>query len=148
MARGKFNPLGSLEELRDDVNSVFETYLGGLCPSTLLAGRKFPPVAIWESDTSIFVQAEIPGVSLESVEVYAHNNTLTIKGYRPPLDCDKSAVLRQEHYAGDFTREIELPIEVDPDQIEASMKEGLLTITLTKPEVSTARRIHIRPPMP
>lgn len=144
MARFRFNRVGSLEELRQEMDRLFDNYLGSLNPVSLL-GLKCPPVDIWEDGSAVFVQAEVPGIPAESVHLEVLGNRLRIKGNRPAVPTAGVTVHRQELSSGKFDRLVELPVEVDPTQVEATLKDGLLNITIRKLEVATARRINVCP---
>lgn len=134
-----------LDDLRHEVDRLFENFVGST-PGELLRGRRYPPVDVWEEGESLIVMAEIPGVSLDRIEVYARGSELTLKGTRPLASAQSSTVYRQELASGDFERRIALPVEIEPDQIEATLKDGLLTIRLRKPATAQARRISVRGP--
>ncbi|NLX23157.1 MAG: Hsp20/alpha crystallin family protein [Phycisphaerae bacterium] len=145
MSRWKFNPAGSLDELRQEVDRLCESYLGGFRPGSLIPGRKFPPLDLWEDGESIVVQAELPGVCTDNVEINLLGNTLTLKGFRPPAAATGATVHRKEQQTGNFERAVTLPTEVDPDRIEATLKDGLLTVTIRKSEVIAARKVAVQP---
>jgi HSP20 family protein len=145
----KLSCVPSLNELRREMDRLFESYLGAT-PSDLIRGRGFPPVDVWEEGEALVVQAEVPGVSMDQIEVYARGSELTIKGSRPLASSGSTAVHRQEQQSGDFERTVTLPIEIDPDRIEATLKDGLLTVRVPKPPMSQARKVTVRatPPAP
>lgn len=131
-----------LDELRREVDRLFENYVGST-PGDLLRGKRFPAIDVWEDGQSLFVQAAIPGVAMEHIEVYARGNELTLKGTRPSPCAQSTGILRQEQQTGDFDRTIPLPVEVDPERIEATLKDGLLTIHVPKPPLSQARKVPV-----
>ena len=139
----KFSSIPHMDQLRHEVDRLFESYVGST-PGDLLRGKRFPPVDIWEEGDSLLVQAEVPGVAMDRIEVYARGCELTLKGTRPLSSAQSSAVHRQEQQTGDFERTITLPVEIEPDRIEATLKEGLLTIRVPKPPLSQARKVPVR----
>jgi len=145
MSRSKLNPILSLDELRREVDRLFESCLG-TTPSELIRGRKAPAVDIWEQDDLLLVQAEVPGVTMDQIEVYALGQQLTIKGHRDPASAGGTCLHRQELPAGDFQRTLTLPFEIDPEQVEAKLENGLLTLTIPKPKVIATRRIPVKSP--
>ncbi len=132
-----------LDDLRHEVDRLFENFVGST-PRELLRGRGYPPVDVWEEGESVLVLAEIPGVSLERIEVFVRGNELTLKGTRPLASAQSSTVYRQELASGDFERRIGLPVEIEADSVEATLKDGLLTIRLRKSVTAQARRISVR----
>jgi HSP20 family protein len=141
----KFSSIPHLEEFRREMDRLFENYVGST-PGDLLRGRHFPAIDVWEDGESLFVQAEIPGVAMDHIEVYARGSELTLKGTRTSPCIQGTSVFRREQQTGDFERIITLPIDIEPDRIEATLKEGLLTIRIPKPPLSQARKVPVRGP--
>ena len=103
----------------------------------------FPAVNVYGSAEGIAVLAELPGVEKEDLDIQAHRDTLTIRGIRRPV-ADKDATFhRHERRAGSFTRTIQLPFAVDPARVEASLENGVLRLSLPRPEEEKPRRIAI-----
>jgi HSP20 family protein len=103
----------------------------------------FPAVDIYGSAEGIAVLAELPGVEKEDLDIQAHRDTLTIRGTRRPV-ADKDATFhRHERRAGSFSRTIQLPFAVDPARVEASLENGVLRLSLPRPEEEKPRRIAI-----
>jgi HSP20 family protein len=101
-----------------------------------------PPVDIFETEESIIVVADLPGVSKESVEIRVEDGILTIKGranYQPT-----AGMLRQEFSLQGYFRQFQLSDEVNQDKISAESKNGVLTITLPKAEKSKPRQIKVK----
>lgn len=152
MARPRLNAMASLDELRHEVDRLFENFLGA-SPTELIRGRKGPAVDVWEQGDLLFIQAEVPGVTMDQLDVYATGQELTIKGRRTTAASTATATAaaagatclhRQELPAGEFQRTLALPFEVEPERIEAKLENGLLTVTVPKPEQTTAKRIRIQ----
>jgi len=134
-------PLWELRRGMDDILNRFSSGCGrGLFPRT----RGFPAANVWEDGESFFVEAEIPGVSMDNVEIYAMGNELTIKGRREPRDAENLTYHRQERGFGEFTRVVTLSADVDPDKVEATLKHGVLTITLPKAASAKTRKIAVK----
>lgn len=91
-------------------------------------------VDIYQTETSLIIQAAIAGVKPEDLDIAIEKDVVTIKGNREePLNIsEKKDYFTQECYWGSFSRKIILPVEVDPDDAEASMKQGILIIELPK----------------
>jgi len=151
MARSRLNTMVSLDELRHEVDRLFESFLGA-SPTELIRGRKGPAVDVWEQGDLLLIQAEVPGVTMDQLDVYATGQELTIKGRRTtaagtatasPASAGGTCLHRQELSTGEFQRTLALPFEVEPERIEAKLENGLLTIRVPKPEQRTAKRIRI-----
>ena len=108
-----------------------------------------PLIDIYETDSAFVVEADLPGVHQENVDIQFDRNTLTISGTRAATlpSRDKHAQLRvftAERLSGGFSRSIRLPEHVDPDGIEATVAEGVLTVTVPKSSVAMPRKIAVR----
>jgi HSP20 family protein len=84
-----------------------------------------------ETDNEVIVEAAVPGVKPEEIEVQVTGNTLTIKGERKEKKEEKrGAYLYQEQKFGDFSRSVTLPVEVNVDKACTEFENGVLTLTL------------------
>ena len=100
-----------------------------------------PAVDISETENEVILKYDMPGVEKEKVEITAEKNTLTVIGNvnrEFPGD-----VVYQETRVGNYRRQFTLPDDVDSDKITADMKDGLLTIKISKPEKAKPKRIEI-----
>ncbi len=107
-----------------------------------------PPIDIYETDSAIVVEADLPGVHQENVDIQFDRNTLTLSGTRAATlpSKDKATQLRvfsAERLSGGFSRSIRLPEHVDAERIEATFADGVLTITVPKSSVALPRKIAI-----
>jgi HSP20 family protein len=84
-------------------------------------------------------------VELKDLDLSIANNVLTIKGQKKDERESKDAkVYRQESWAGSFQRTLSLPNTVDPEKIEAVMKDGVLTVVLPKKEEVKPKQITVK----
>lgn len=105
----------------------------------------WPALNMWEQDEAFFVEAELPGLELEALEIYVNaDNQLTLKGERKAPESDEGTWHRQERGFGSFTRTIQLPQDVDSDQVTAGLKQGILTVTLPKKAEVRPRRVEVK----
>ena len=100
-----------------------------------------PAVDIVDKDEAYKLTAELPGVEEKQVEISFSNGTLTIEGKKDEEsdDADQDHFVSERRY-GEFHRSFRVPDGVDPDKIEASFKNGVLSVTLAK--TAEARRKH------
>ena len=77
------------------------------------------------------------------LEVHAHRDTLTLRGTRRPAADDQATYHRHERWSGTFTRSLQLPYRVDADRIEAHLENGVLRLSLPRPETDKPRRVAI-----
>ncbi len=136
-----------MNRLQREVNRIFRDFGLDLFESAawprLSAG--FPPLNIWEDDEALYVEAELPGMALEDIEIYVtRDNQLTIRGERKAPQVEKGTWHRRERMFGSFTRVITLPVEVDAEKVEATLHNGLLRIRLPKAESARARKIPVK----
>ncbi len=131
-----------LNRLQGELERVFErTGLRELAGSAIA----FPALNIWEDDSSLFVEAELPGFELNDLEIYVDGeNHLSLKGERKQPELNEAEWHRRERGYGAFSRTIDLPAEVDAEKVTATLKAGLLTITLPKQEAVKPRRIEVK----
>ena len=103
------------------------------------------PLDVAESADAYILNAELPGVSMENIEVHVEDNIITIRGNKPaPVDTADVKYLRLERPYGDFQRSLALPRNVDPDQVGATYNEGVLQVTVGKRPEARPKRIAIQ----
>jgi len=103
-----------------------------------------PRVNIVETDNQYIVEADLPGVSKDGLEVTVEDNELTIVGRRDGFqEVPNGEVLYQETRPGDFRRVFELDPTIDTSKINAKMQQGVLTLTLPKAEKVKPRKITV-----
>ncbi|MEO0137183.1 MAG: Hsp20/alpha crystallin family protein [candidate division WOR-3 bacterium] len=103
-----------------------------------------PAIDIAENDGNIEVRAEIPGVNKEDLKVTVEGDVLSISGERKKESETKDKKYhRIERYYGKFCRTINLPYAVEAEKVKATYKDGVLTITLPKPETAKTKEIEV-----
>lgn len=98
-------------------------------------------VDVIDAERDIIIRSPIAGVSHDDLEVFIHNDTLTIRGHRAPEEVAGRTLVAECHW-GAFSRTLILPSEIDGDRIGASLKNGVLTITL--PKIERSHRVEVR----
>jgi len=128
--------------LREEVNQLFNLFSSGADP---FLSRVYPALNLTEEGNNLYVRAELPGVNAGSLDISVVEGKLVIRGERKIEEEDqKTSYHRREREAGFFRRTIALPIKVDSAKVSASMKHGILTITLPKSEEAIPRKITVR----
>jgi len=142
----RFGPgWSSLGRLRQEMDHLFENISDGLSPWVGLASAGvFPATNVWEDERNVYVEAELPGLKMEDLEILACGNELTIRGERKNGCKGEATYHRRERGVGSFSRVLRLPVPVDAEKIEAALKAGVLTITLPKAEAARPRRIEVK----
>lgn len=104
-----------------------------------------PAVDIIESPDSVRVMVNLPGVDPANVDVSLAGNMLTIKGQTSVVEVSDNDVqhVRQRNQ-GHFERSIPMPVPVNPEEVSAESRHGVLTVHLAKSERAKARQIQIR----
>ncbi len=145
MFRNRMSTWSPFDELHREINQILESF-NPVTNGGRMAGwlGTFPAVNIWEDGDALYAEAEIPGVRSEDLEMYAVGNELTIKGQRTARQGENLTYHRQERGAGEFTRIVTLPVEVDAEKVEANLCNGVLTITMPKAAAARARKITVK----
>jgi len=104
-----------------------------------------PPIDIYETEDGLVLLADLPGVSLDSLELQVQDNKLTLFGrVKPPVPED-AALRYQEYQVGDYLRSFILSDEVDHERVSATLNQGVLRVWLPKAKKAQARRIQVMP---
>lgn len=101
-------------------------------------------IDVFQNEDNIVIQSTIAGVAPENLDISITDDMVTIRGTRTPEQRVRPAdYYYQELFWGPFSRSIILPVDIDPDSAKASMKNGILTITLPKLEKVKTRKIRV-----
>jgi HSP20 family protein len=100
------------------------------------------PVAMWQDDDHLFIEAEMPGMSDNEIEVTVHNEMLYIRGERKPEEGRR--YLYNGRSYGRFERAVTLPEAVKADEVRATLANGVLHIELPKSPEARPKRIAIK----
>ena len=100
---------------------------------------------VYETKERLFVKGRVAGVNKADLDVSISDNTLSIRGtLTAGADDGVENYFVQECYWGEFSRSITLPVPVKEDEIEAVLKDGVLTISFTKVKQDTVKKIQIQ----
>jgi len=138
------SPLASMFTLHDALNQFFERDVtdrpaigfGG-------AGLAQLPLNVYELDDVLHVEALVPGINEEDIQVNMDRGVLTIAAKRQGPTQGHQRWHLSEFGAGEFTRALRLPYPVDPDHVTAQFTRGILSLTLPKAESAKPRQIRI-----
>lgn len=135
-------PMDEFDRLQDEINKLFDwTY-----PSNrgLFDRSLSPAVDIVETSDEIVLTCDLPGVSKDDLDLSISRNVITIKGEKKGEQKKEGAkTFRKETWSGSFQRTLSLPETVDPDKVDASMKDGVLTVKIAKREEVKPRQISV-----
>jgi HSP20 family protein len=140
----KYDPFREMRSLQDEVNRLFtSSFSRG--DNDLMRGAWSPSVDIFENQNEIVLEAELPGMKPEDVNISIENNVLTIHGERKFEKKDENDNFhRVERSYGSFTRSFTLPPTVKSENANAEFENGVLRLTLAKREEAKPRRIEIK----
>jgi HSP20 family protein len=134
----KLFPWNSWTEVEDFTEEMQRVIEDSSCPSPFVdSGRRiarFRPVAdVIEAEDAFFVLVELPGLERDDVRLEAHGNELAVFGERkPPVNLEGAVFQAMERSYGCFSRRFELPEDIEPLAVTASMKSGLLHVRVPK----------------
>lgn len=133
-----------INRLQNEMNRLFRSFDPGDVAAAA-TGTTYPLLNLWEDDDVLYAEAELPGMDLNDLEIYVNgSNQLSIQGERKEPPARGGTWHRQERGYGRFSRLFELPAEVDADKVAATLKNGVLNITMPKREEAKPRRISVQ----
>jgi len=144
----RWQPLGDVRAEMQRLQNEMSRLVGRFDLSDAVAavtGTEYPALNVWEDVDNLYVEAELPGLELDDLEIYVNgSNLLSLQGERQQPESGAGTWHRQERGFGKFSRAFELPTDVDADAVQATLKEGILTITLPKRAEAKPRRIAVK----
>ena len=139
MTIARFTPLTDVVSLREAMDRLFEDSF--IRPN----GQQLAvPVDLWETKDAYHLQADLPGLSPDDIEINVTPDIVTISGEtKPGTDVTNEGWLRQERLFGKFKRSFTVPTQIDPSKVEAKFTNGVLELVLRKAENHKPRTIKI-----
>ena len=144
---------GKAEPIEPEVEKIEEPEVKKEEPSLVKAVKDkekwFEPegqlaIDIYQTENELVIRSAIAGVKPEFLDISFERDIIIIRGKREKPSEEKGDYFSQECYWGPFSRELILPVEVDPNRAEAVMREGILTIRLPKIEREKKKKIIIK----
>ena len=133
----RWDPFRELEQLHEQMGQLI-----GL-PTGNGASAWTPPVDILETDDAWVVEAEVPGVDPDDINVEVRDSEVAISGEIKERE-RKGILRRRTRRVGEFDFHVTLPGQVTPEKIDANAHNGVLTVRIPKPEQARARRIEVQ----
>jgi HSP20 family protein len=144
LAPERWEPLTELEQVTERMRRMLDQTFGSFdWPSPAEARGWSPLVDIEEADDAYVVEAEIPGVKREDVNIELVGNELAITGEVKQRE-RKGALRRQMRRTGHFAYRVGLPAQVEADNIEATLSDGVLTVRVPKAERAQRRKVEVK----
>jgi HSP20 family protein len=110
-----------------------------------LMGLWSPPLDVFQDKDHVFVKCELPGMKKQDIQISLHENALTIAGERrQEQEIKEGDGYRSERFFGRFHRSLTLPVPVQPHNVTAQYKDGILTVTLAKAEEAKPKQIEVK----
>ena len=136
--------LDRFANLRDEINTFFE---GPSWPAAARQAQLFngwtPALDLYQTTDDVVALVELPGMRKEDIEISLHDGVLTISGERNSETTEGDKTVRTERFVGKFRRSVSLPTRVDANKVNATYKDGILTITLPKAEEVKPKQIQV-----
>ena len=131
-----------LASFRDEVNRLFD-FSWPSRDTGLLSGWS-PALDVSDDKDNLVVKVELPGMKKEDINLSLHDGVLTISGERKhERETKEGGTFRSERYFGKFQRSVTLPSAVDSSKVNASYKDGILTVELPKAEEAKPKQIAV-----
>jgi HSP20 family protein len=144
----RWNPFREMVEMQRTMDRMFDEVNRAVGSNN---GEQWSTVGKWlaldvhENNDNYVIEADVPGLNPDDIEVTVHDNTLTISGeIQQPQEQDGNRRILNERRYGAFRRSITLPNSVDVDKANANYHDGVLTLTLPKSEAAKPRQISVK----
>ena len=134
------SPFGELERMRQQMDRLFDE---NRTPYRPQAGV-FPLTNLSEDKDNYYVRAELPGVKGDELDIQVTDKNLAISGERKIASEEEGARYhRREREAGTFSRMIGLPGDINRDNVDAKLENGILTVVVPKAEIAKPKQISV-----
>jgi HSP20 family protein len=135
----------AMDLLQSGMNRLFTDYdRSRPFPAAWLAAETTPRTNLYDAGDHLEMKAEVPGLAKDDLSIRIQGNYLEISGIRKPDAPKGYSAHRVERGTSSFTRSFTLPADVDASKVEASLQNGLLSLTLPKAEAAKPKQITIK----
>jgi len=143
MVRLRTESFAPLLQLRDEFDRVYKSLFRDGGPLAHARTAEHPALNIWEDAEALKIEAELPGLKAEDLDLTVLGSELTIQGRVTAAPPEGQTFHRRERPAGEFRRVIRLPMDVQGDKIAATLSNGVLLITLPKAAAAKPKKIQV-----
>ncbi|MGI6525558.1 MAG: Hsp20/alpha crystallin family protein [Bdellovibrionota bacterium] len=130
----RLDPFDSLRRLQEEFGDI-------IWDTVREVSSGHPAINVFYDKNKATLEAELPAVKKEDLEIEVLGNSVTLKGSRKRSEADSA--LREERSFGAFSRNIQLPFEINSNGVEATLQNGILTIVLPRKEEDKPRKVQI-----
>ena len=135
------NPWREVDRLQREMNRLFEDYY----PNTVRRAPSYPAMNVWSNEEGLYISAEVPGMHSDDIDISVVGDTLSVSGSRKADELTEGARYhRQERGYGNFNRALQLPFPVDVTKVDATFRNGVLSISLPRAEEDKPRKISVK----
>jgi HSP20 family protein len=136
MSLMRWDPFGGLSRMRDEIDHMFEDFFTGRSAMARVGeGLRIPSVDVEETDGTVVVRAELPGVKKENLDIEVTPDALILKAETSEeTEKRERRFYRRERSWGMFQRVVPMPVEINANEAKAKFNDGLLEVTLPKVE--------------
>lgn len=142
----RFDPLSEMVSLRSAMDRLFEdSFVTPLSFRTIAGGDGIaPPIDVHETPDDIVLNASLPGMKAEDLDITMTGRSLTLRGeLKADEEISRDQYLYRERRFGTFSRTVQLPVAVEGDRAEATFADGVLSLRIPKAEEVKPRQIRI-----
>ncbi|WP_303720847.1 Hsp20/alpha crystallin family protein [Malonomonas rubra] len=132
-----------MDMLRREIDQVFRGIGRGTSFLPGIGAGEYPRMNLSEDEKNYYVEALVPGIDPKDLDLNLMRGTLTLSGERKEDEGNGRTWHRHERGAGKFMRTIELPDSIDSTKVDAEYRNGVLLITLPKPQSQQPKKITV-----
>lgn len=132
----------SMSGLPSHFDSLLRSFLGPWSEE-FSHGNTVPPINLWEEDGTYYLEAELPGYALDSIDLEVNGDRLVLSGKREDIAPEGVTFRRKERHTESFERHLQLPADVATDRVEAQLRSGVLRVTLPVAAEKQPRKITV-----
>jgi HSP20 family protein len=137
-----FEPLSLLSSRLNWLRNGMDEFFQEVLPDGATSAA-YPALNVWEDESAFTLEAEVPGLKAENLELEVLGSEVTLRGERTFETQEGWTCHRQERPQGKFVRTIKLGAPINADKVQAALKHGVLTVTLPKAESIKPRKIEV-----
>jgi|SRR5688500_16598926 len=131
-----------LTRLHSEMNRLMEHFFEDL-PETRPYGAGYPAINVWEDGEAAYIECELPGMTLDDIEVLVTGSDVTLKGERKLGEQQGASWHRRERSSGSFARTMTMPWAIDADKVSATFRDGVLTVQFPRAESAKPKKVKV-----